>query len=252
MLRQAATNPWDAPTLGDAPRQTRQNLFELAYEAIEDRLVDGSLAPGRYLTMNDLMQVTGYGRTPVHHAVNRLAADTLMLIRPRHGLQVAPIDLARERTLLWLRRDLERFVVRLAAKRAGAACREQILRVDGILKQRRSHLDLDEFNRLDRTIDRLVLAAAGEPFLESTLRPLHTLFRRIGHIHHTHAGRAADISATIDRHIAVLDAIAAQDAQAAVHASDALIDFVDGMFDEMAAKVDPALLDCNAAPGRAG
>ncbi len=76
--------------------------------------------------MNDLTALTGLGRTPVHHAVNRLAADTLILIRPRHGLQIAPIDLARERTLLQLRRDLERFVVRLAADRAGPGHRNQI------------------------------------------------------------------------------------------------------------------------------
>ncbi len=60
------------------------------------------LKPGRFMTMPDLQQITGFGRTPVHHAVNRLSADTLIIIRPRHGLQIAPIDLARERMLLGL------------------------------------------------------------------------------------------------------------------------------------------------------
>jgi DNA-binding GntR family transcriptional regulator len=245
-----SAEPGDPSRSGDfgAPRQNRQNLFELAYEKIEDGLVNGSLRPGRYLTMNDLTQMTGLGRTPVHHAVNRLAADTLILIRPRHGLQIATIDLARERTLLRLRRDLERFVVRLAAERSGLTHRNQILHLDRHLRERRGTMGLDDFNKIDRAIDRLILAAANEPFLEHTMRPLHTLFRRIGHIHHTHLRGAADLSGTIDHHIAVLDALAARDPDAAVRASDALIDFVDAMFDEMEAGIDPALLDSTVQP----
>ena len=130
--------------------------------------------------------MTGFGRTPVHQAVNRLAADTLIVIRPRHGLQIAPIDLARERVLLHLRRDIERFVIRLAAERAGPSHRNQMLHLERLLRERRDTMTIGEFNMLDRRIDKLILAAAGEPFLEHTLRPLHTIFRRIGWIHHNH------------------------------------------------------------------
>jgi DNA-binding GntR family transcriptional regulator len=102
------------------PRRNRITLFEIAYQRLEELLVNGTLRPGRFMSMQDLQDMTGLGRTPVHHAVNRLAADTLIVIKPRHGLQIAPIDLARERLLLQLRRDVERFVVRLAAERSGA------------------------------------------------------------------------------------------------------------------------------------
>src|ERR1700722_8110389 len=94
-------------------RHNRLNLFEMAYERLEDLIVRCELRPGSFLAMQDLQEVTGLGRTPVHQAVSRLASDTLIVVRPRHGLQIAPIDLARERVLLQLRRDVERFVVRL-------------------------------------------------------------------------------------------------------------------------------------------
>ena len=90
----------DAASSPEPKRQNRVNLFDLAYQRIEDSLVNCALRPGRFLTMQDLQDLTGFGRTPVHNAVNRLAADTLILISPRHGLQIAPIDLARERVLL--------------------------------------------------------------------------------------------------------------------------------------------------------
>ena len=92
-------------------RQNRTNHFELAYDRIESLIVTCALKPGQVLSLQDLQDRISLGRTPVHQAVARFAADTLILIRPRHGLQIAPIDLARERLLLGLRRDIERFVV---------------------------------------------------------------------------------------------------------------------------------------------
>jgi DNA-binding GntR family transcriptional regulator len=229
-------------------RQNRVNLFELAYQRIEELLVTCKLQPGRYLTMQDLQDMTGFGRTPVHHAVNRLAADTLILIRQRHGLQIAPIDLARERVLLHLRRDIERFVIRLATERSGPSHRNQLLHMERVLRERRHKLTLADFNTLDRSIDRLILAAANEPFLEHTLRPLHTIFRRIGYLHHTYMPGRSNLDGTIDHHLAVLDAVANRHVEKAVAASEALIDFVDGMFDVMEAEIDPGLLDSSLEP----
>lgn len=243
--RPALVDPADpAP----ARRQNRVNLFELAYQRIEELLITCALQPGRYLTMQDLQDMTGFGRTPVHHAVNRLAADTLIIIRPRHGLQIAPVDLARERLLLHLRRDIERFVVRLAAERSGPSHRNQLLHMERVLRERRQTLTLAEFNMLDRGIDRLIMAAANEPFLEHTLRPLHTLFRRIGYLHHTHMPGHANLDGTIDRHLAVLSAVANRHVDKAVAASDALMDYVDGMFDVMETEIDPGLLDSSLQP----
>ena len=230
------------------PRRNRVNLFELAYQRLEDLLVNCALRPGRFLTMQDLQDLTGLGRTPIHHAVNRLAADTLIIIKPRHGLQIAPIDLARERMLLQLRRDVERFVVRLAAERSGPAHRNQMLHMERVLREKRATLTLAQFNDIDRKMDKLILAAASEPFLENTLRPLHTIFRRIGYIHHAHIPGHADLDGTISHHLAVLTAVANRHVEDAVAASDALVKFMDGMFDVMEAEIDPGLLDCSLEP----
>jgi len=229
-------------------RRNRVNFFELAYQKIEDLLVNCELRPGQFLTMLELQHLTGFGRTPIHHAVNRLSADTLIIIRPRHGLQISPVDLARERMLLALRRDRERFVIRLAADRASLSHRNQALHIERMLRERRASLNLDEFNRIDRRIDALVLEAAGEPFLAHTMRPLHTLYRRIGFIHHHSMPGQEDLSGTIDRHLAILNAVANRRVGEAVKASDALIDFMDQMFAGMEAGIDPRLLDCSIEP----
>jgi len=233
----------------EAPgRRNRINFFELAYQRIEDLLVNCELRPGQFLTVQDLQTLTGFGRTPVHNAVSTLAADTLITIRPRHGLQIAPIDLARERLLLALRRDLERFVIRLAAERASLSHRNQALHIERVMKDKRATLTLDEFNSLDRRVDSLILAAAGEPFLAHTLRPLHTIYRRIGFIHHSYMPGQADLAGTIDSHLAILSAVANRRIDRAMAASDALIDHMNTMFEGMEAGIDPQLLDCSIEP----
>lgn len=237
---------------------SRQTLSELAYDRCEELIVTCALRPGQHLSLQELQQATGLGRTPLHLAVSRLAADTLMVVRPRHGLQVAPIDLARERTLLGLRRDMERFVLRLAAERAQPSHRNQLLHIAGVLREkagnartgrgRAGRLGIAEFNQLDLRIDRLLAAAAGEPFLEHTLRPLHTIFRRIGWVYHTAVRPGEGVGRTVECHLAMLDAVAARSAEDAVAAADRLIQFVDSMFDAMERGIDPALLDCTLEP----
>lgn len=235
----------DLPDDPSARGRSPLNQFELAYEAIEERLVTCELKPGRFLSLQDLQTLVGFGRTPVHQAVNRLAADTLIAVHPRRGLQVAPIDLARERVLLRLRRDIERFVIRLAAEQSSASHRNQMLHLERYLRDHREQFTIRSFNLVDRRLDRLFLAAAGEPFVENTLRPLHTLFRRIGWIYHAQAASGTSLLKTIDVHLAQIDAVANRHVDAAIAASDQLIDFVDSMFDVLEREVDPALLDCS-------
>lgn len=234
---------------GEKPkRANRVNFFDLAYERIEELLINCELKPGRQLTLQELQDATGLGRTPVHNAVSRLAADTLLVVLPRHGLRVAPIDLARERLLLQLRRDMERFVMRLAVERASLSHRNQMLHIERALRERREQITLSEFNLLDRRIDQILLAAANEPFLEHTLRPLHTIYRRIGFIHHTVTHGKSDLTQTVDCHLSVLNAVANRHLDTALAATDALVGFVDSMFDEMETGIDPRLLDCSIEP----
>ncbi len=233
-------------TPGKSPvRQNRLNLADIAYDRCEEMIVNCELKPGLYLSIQDLQDATQVGRTPIHQAVSRLASDTLVIVRPRHGLQIAPIDLARERTLLLLRRDLERFVLRLAAERCGPSHRNQFLHISRTLRESADKMSVVDFNKLDRRIDQLFSTAAGEPFLEHTLRPLHTIFRRIGLIYHRWVAPSERLDGTVECHLAMLDAVAGGRPDDAVAAADRLVDFVDSMFDAMERGLDPALIDCN-------
>jgi DNA-binding GntR family transcriptional regulator len=237
----------DSAADGASGRHNRLNLADLAYDRLEELIVHCALKPGIFLAIQDLQTMTGGGRTPVYQAVSRLSADTLILIRPRHGLQIAPIDLARERILLALRRDMERFVVRLATERAGPLHRNQLLHISRALRASPGSMSIAEFNKLDRRIDHVLATAAGEPLLEHTLRPLHTIFRRIGWIYHNWVRAKQGLGRTVDSHLEILDAVIGGRVNEAVAASDRLIAFSGDMFEVIEAEIDPALLDCNLA-----
>ena len=113
------------------------------------------------------------------------------------------------------------------------------------LRDNREQITIETFNTIDRRLDRLFLSAASEPFVENTLRPLHTIFRRIGWLYHTQVHADASLLKTIDVHLALLDAVANRHVEAAIAASDELISFVDSMFDVLEREIDPSLLDCS-------
>lgn len=234
----------DAHAPDKPKRHNRLNLAQLAYERCEEAIVTCRLRPGRSLSMQDLQSELDVGRTPIHQAVNRLASDTLIVVRPRHGLQIAPIDLGRERILLRLRREMERFVLRLAAERCGPSHRNQFLHLGRALRSMATP-DIVVFNQLDRRIDLLLLQSSCEPFLEHTLRPLHTIFRRLGWIFHNWVRPDQGLARTVACHVAIIDAVCARDADAAAAAADQLIEWVEDMFMVMDQGIDPALLDCS-------
>ena len=140
---------------------------------------------------------------------------------------------------------MERFVIRLATERSGASERNRMQHIRRQLIEHGANMTIEQFNVADRLIDQLFLAAAQEPFVEGTLRPLHTIFRRIGWIYHMHAADKIDLQRTVAGHISVITAVAGGDVDGAIAASDGLMDFVDSMFEVLERDVPPSTLDCS-------
>lgn len=230
-----------------AGRDNKKSLLELAYRDIEELIVTCQLEPGSYLRTQDLQEMTGYNRMPVYQAVTRLAADTLVTIRPRQGIQVAPLDIERASTLLRLRRDMERFVITLACDKATVLQRTTIRKIADAMIDKKSGMTLTNFNRFDLQIDTQMMSICDESFLEYSLRPLHTIFRRVGWIYHTHVEEGKNISGTIDGHLGVLQAFLENDREAAASASDGLMDFMQLTLDDIEKNVDPEILDIGKA-----
>ena len=224
------------------------DLATQAYERIEELFVSMDLQPGSHVRTQDLQSMIGIGRTPVHQAVRRLAAETLLEVRPRNGLRVAPIDLARERHLAILRRDLIRFVTDAAIRNINANETAQLLYLRRELADAADTLTVDGFNEIDKSFDILLIRASGERFLERTLRPLHAIARRIGYLHLTRMSGVKGLSDTVSRHLAIMDCVLAGDAEAAKKGCDELVEFSIALIDEVQKTAQPQWLDVTLVP----
>ena len=225
------------------PASSGKSLSEQAYERLESLIVNCRLAPGSAVTLQVLQDMTALGRTPVYEAVRRLAADTLVTILPRSGLRIAPIDVERERTLLPVRRSLERFTAQMAVRRATPEQRGRVKRLIREMEDDRDGMSIDVFNQYDYVLDHLLLEACAEPLLNTTLRPLHTLFRRSGWMYLSHIETPQTLDQCITLHQSVLDTVASGNEEAAVRAMDRLIDLSEAMFNDLQKTVSPSLLD---------
>ncbi len=236
----------EATEAGESDRSV--DLATQAYERIEEMFVSMELQPGAHVRTQDIQIALGIGRTPVHQAVRRLAAETLLEVRPRNGLRVAPIDLTRERHLAPLRRDLIRFVTDAAIRNISDNEVAQLHYLRRELAETGDALTVDGFNEIDKSFDILLIRASGERFLERTLRPLHAIARRIGYLHLTRLSGANGLADTVQRHLAIMDAVLDGDAEYAKKCCDELVEFSVSLIDEVRKTAKPQWLDITLNP----
>lgn len=112
--------------------QPSSPLREQVYDALEDLVIRGILAPGQRLTEEDLAQRLGVSRNPVREALNGLSRMGWVELRPRHGAYVRQQTAAEGDQFFQVRRLLEMEAARLAAARATA---EMVVPLEALLRE---------------------------------------------------------------------------------------------------------------------
>lgn len=195
---------------------------DAAYRQIEMMIIRRELEPGSLTSEAELIEATGIGRTPVREALQRLALNRLVEIHPNKGVLVPPISIDAELKSLEIRRVLEGLAVRLGCVRATSDEREAIRGVTRAIRTTRQSLD-DYMPTVKDTHD-LIARCSHNPFIVDALAPLQGLSRRfwLAHV----VDPKAEIHRAAGHHTAILKGILARDESAAVHASEALNDYL--------------------------
>src|SRR5690606_12025345 len=131
-----------------------------AYRELERLIVTLELAPGSMTTEGALIDRLALGRTPVREAIQRLAWESLIEIRPRAGLAIAPLHAgdwlrvidARAGVEIVLARSAARFVTVESAKQFEAAARA--------MQQATASSDVLAFLNADKALDEALALAA--------------------------------------------------------------------------------------------
>ena len=96
-------------------------LYETVYEALRQRIADGSLQADRPLSEVQLADMLSVSRTPVRDAVRRLVAEKLLIMPARGTVRVYSPTAEELADLYCTRAALESMAARLAAMRADEA-----------------------------------------------------------------------------------------------------------------------------------
>lgn len=84
----------------------RRSMSDEAYARLQDAIVSGELPPGERLRDYDLAERLGTSKTPIRHALDRLADHGLVEMQRNRYTRVAPIDLERVRNAVDLFGDI--------------------------------------------------------------------------------------------------------------------------------------------------
>lgn len=204
----------------ELPQRANESLTTQAYLVLERELVTLRLSPGQTLTEGALIDRLGLGRTPVREAIQRLAWEGLLEIRPRSGICVADLDPIDFVKVLDVRRGVEEVLAKSAARYASSADDEAFRFVEQQMKMAAREEDVDLFLDADKAFDTVLARAAANPFATRLAAPLQTHSRRFWF----RLKRPDSLAKAVEKHVAVIDAIVARDETGAVKAAAGLIE----------------------------
>lgn len=183
---------------------------EQAYRSIRAQIVSGELAEGERLTEKRLSDDLGLSRTPVREAISRLILEGFVERHSGYDTRVARFPEDEIEQIFQLRRLLETYSARRAAKLATA---DDVARLREILETMRAHTpprseaDYRILTEANEEFHRVIVAAARAPRLTALMR----LAFDVGMVVRTYRSYTdADLVRSLHHHAELIDAIEAR------------------------------------------
>ena len=188
-------------------------LWERVYRHLRDEILSNRLPPGSVLAEVALAAQLGVSRGPIREALGRLAAESLVDVRPRRGAVVSALSAKEFLEAYQVREALETLATRLATPRFEASHVAELERLMDEQEQLVRLHDVDGFFRSNATFHDLIVAESGN----TTLIELHRQI--VGHMGRYRTRSLAlrgNLERSVTEHRAIVRAIADGDSDEAV------------------------------------
>ncbi len=182
-----------------------QSLSEMAYRSIKRLIVTLELPPGAVIDETVLRDSLSIGRTPIREAVQRLAREQFVTVKPRRGVFVTDVDVSELITLFETRSIIEPYAATLAAERGA---KDHWIEMAEVLESPTGSATPVGLLALDRRCHEIMWSAAGNRFLMDTLEMLYSQSERVWHLY---LSEVADMEAALLEHREVLRVLASGD-----------------------------------------
>ena len=199
----------------------RQSLRDAAYEDIKHRIITCKFKPGECINESAVAALTGFGRTPVHQALDRLMLEEMVEVIPRKGVIVKPVVLQDVMQMIEVRMVNETHCALLAAERADDAHIEQLAAVIGRARKAIAARDIQAMMMFDRDFHLLLASATMNSELTEVLRKLNERSLRFWFISFTTPDHHSSFQ---EQHEEIFQAVRDHDADGAERAMRAHIE----------------------------
>lgn len=201
------------------PAATALSLSDQAYRLLERHIVTLSLQPGSVTNERVLIELTGMGRTPVREAIQRLAWEGLMEVRPRSGIAITALDPKDFTKVLDAREGVEQILCRDAARYSGAYEHEKLREAAVMMKQAAITQDIPLFLDADKAFDEVLGNASLNPYATRLAAPLQSHSRRFWF----RLRRDNSLQDSSAAHTRMIEAIVSRDENLAIESAKQLI-----------------------------
>lgn len=178
------------------------------YDKLKQQILEVKRAPGDFLFETELAQEFGVSKTPVREALHLLSQTGWVVVLPRKGYIVRPVELHDVRDIFAIRKLIE---PPLAGEAAMRATQDQLSNLEKLVARQRS-LDADLAGALEaaRHFHLALVDVAGSQRIHAILEDLVDEVRRLHYLlpnveHHIHSG------AELRAHEQILDALQSRD-----------------------------------------
>lgn len=190
------------------------------YEGLRQEILELRLPPGETIEEATLERRFDVSRTPVREALIRLASDGLITLLPNRGAQVAKIDIADVPQFFEAMDVCQRLVLRLAASRCTETQLAEIRRLHDAFAQAAEDHDVVRMTEVNHDFHVATGEACGNKYVQGLYEELLSVGLRLSR---SAFGTAFDekevdegyFGNVVEQHGAMLDALAARDADAA-------------------------------------
>lgn len=194
------------------------SLSETAYQAIRQKILRGDILPGEKLKIEILEREHGLSSSPLREALNRLAAEKLVVAYNNRGFRAAPISADDMKDITEFRLIIEPMALSLAVRNGTdewegniVAAFHRLERTRGRLRKEGKLLD-DEWTDRHRAFHTALVSAAPSPRLLSTCA---TLFDQAERYRRFSSLKRKQPRNTDDEHRRLMDAAIAHNADLA-------------------------------------
>ncbi|MFI5369478.1 MAG: GntR family transcriptional regulator, partial [Spirochaetia bacterium] len=108
-------------------QEKNQPIHQWVYQILRSNIIKLHLKPAQRISENEVSEALGVSRTPVREAFIRLAEDGLIKITPQKRSIVSLIDLDQADEARFIRRALEKAVIKEASGRMSGADRAELI-----------------------------------------------------------------------------------------------------------------------------